>query len=105
MQSRTGFTVVDLLVGICLITLLMMMLLPALQRVHASYSADAGAGAFFEAMEKSGLANALLEQDIGSDYDIPKSGPAEECWLVLYDPNCDHQVVVFKTQVPGPGDG
>ena len=85
MQSRMGFTVVDLLVGICLITLLMMMLLPALQRVHASYSADAGAGAFFEATEKS--------------------GPAEECWLVLYDPNCDHQVVVFKTQVPGPGDG
>jgi len=55
-------------------------------------------------LEKSGVAYTLSEEDSGTNYDLQKSGPAMECWPVFYDPNCDHQVVALKTQVPGPGD-
>ena len=97
-----GFTAIDLLVTICLIVLLTVVLLPAVRRVHTSYSTHTGAEALFEAIDKSGPAHMLLEEDAGADYHIRKSGPCEECWLVLYDPNCDHQVIVFKTLVPAP---
>ncbi|MHC4432602.1 MAG: hypothetical protein ACYTBS_12255 [Planctomycetota bacterium] len=104
MRVIKGLTVIDLLVIICLIALLAVVLLPAVRRVHASYSTNTRAVTLFEATDKSGPAHTVLDEDAGADYNIQKFGPAEECWLVLYDPNCDHQVIVFKTLMSAPGD-
>lgn len=104
MRGIEGFRVINGLVVIALVTLLVVVLLPALQRIHAVYSADAGAEASLEAMDRSGPARTLLEEDAGANYNIQKSGSDEECWLVIYDPDCDHQVIVFKTLAPASGD-
>ena len=102
MRVTKGSTVIDLLVTICLIMLLAVVLLPAVRRLHTSYSSHTGLEALFEAIDEPGPAHMLLEEDVGTHYNVQNSGPGEECWLVLYDPNCDHQVIVFKTLVPAP---
>jgi hypothetical protein len=104
MRAIKDLAAIDLLVVIALVTLLIVVLSPAVRRVHTSYSTDVRVEALFEAMDKSGPAHMLLEENAGADYNIQQSGPAGESWLVLYDPNCDHQVIVLKTSVPAPGD-
>jgi hypothetical protein len=104
MRAIKGLAVIDLLVTICLTVLLAVVLLPAVRRVHISCSADRRVKALFGATDKSGPAHTVLEENAGADYNIQKFGPGEECWLVLHDPNCDHQVIVFKTLAPAPGD-
>jgi hypothetical protein len=104
MRAIKDLAVIDLLVVIALATLLIVVLSPAVRKVHNSYSTNVRAEALFEAMDESGPAHMPLEENAVADYNIQKFGPTGESWLVLYDPNCDHQVIVLKTSAPAPGD-